>query len=113
MLTALRVDSDGLAAAPAALAFELPRSTQAAGKTGNVSTARLWIDVTLPAAAVRPCATGAKTNWPNDPPELTLPVARPRPGGLDQARGRRHQHRRAGHAGAASGEHAGRRRSRG
>ena len=28
-----------------------------------------------------PCATGAKMNWPNEPPALTMPVANPRRSG--------------------------------
>ena len=58
------------------------------------------------ADASTPPAIGAITNWPKEPPALTMPVARPRLSGGDQPRGRRHQHRRPGHAGAAGGQHA-------
>ena len=34
-------------------------------------------EATQPAAAVTPCAMGANTNWPNDPPALTMPMAMP------------------------------------
>ena len=56
--------------------------------------------------AVMPCAIGTKTNWPNEPPALTMPLAMPRLRRRRQARRRRQQHRRPGEAGAAGGEHA-------
>jgi hypothetical protein len=43
-----------------------------------VINARLCSDAAQPAAAVMPCAMGAKTNWPNEPPALTMPLAMPR-----------------------------------
>ena len=55
----------------------MPRSTQAAGSASSVMSARLCTEAIQPAAAVMPCAIGAKTNCPNEPPALTMPVAMP------------------------------------
>ena len=46
----------------------------------------LWIAIAQPATAVMPCAIGTKTNWPNEPPALTMPLAMPRlAGGASRA----------------------------
>ena len=72
----------GLAVAWAdAPAFDEPRSTHAAGSASKDSSARLCSEATQPATSVMPWAIGANTNWPNEPPALTMPVAMPRRSG--------------------------------
>ena len=66
----------------------------------------LWIAIAQPATAVMPCAIGTKTNWPNEPPALTMPLAMPRLSGGASRAVADEQHRRPGEAGAAGGEHA-------
>ena len=41
----------------------------------------LCIAIAQPATAVMPCAIGTNTNWPNEPPALTMPLAMPRRAG--------------------------------
>ncbi len=44
------------------------------------------IAIAQPASAVIPCAIGTNTNWPNEPPALTMPLAMPRrSGGVSRA----------------------------
>ncbi len=56
----------------------LPRSTQASGTMASESRPSAVSAPTQPNAPVSSIASGATTNWPNEPPALTMPLAMPR-----------------------------------
>ena len=58
-----------------------PFSIKAAGRHSSTSKPISCIAVTQPRPRISAPVTGAMTNWPNEPPALTMPVARPRHSG--------------------------------
>src|SRR5438094_1051511 len=74
--TAWRIDFSG--GAPCAPEGCRPRSGQASGTMASESSPSAVRAPTQPSIPVRRTASGATTNWPNEPPALTMPLARPR-----------------------------------
>ena len=54
------------------------RSLSASGSVSSDSAASTNIALTQPASAINRSVTGAKTNWPNEPPALTKPAPKDR-----------------------------------
>ena len=61
-----------------ALCNAFPLSTEAAGKASSTSTPSTCMALAQPMLALRPMASGAIRNWPNEPPAFTTPVEMPR-----------------------------------
>src|SRR6266850_524783 len=74
--TACFIDFSG--AAPCAAGACFPRKTKASGTMASESRPSDVSAPTQPSAPVSAIASGATTNWPNEPPALTMPLAMPR-----------------------------------
>src|SRR2546421_2973654 len=74
--TACFIDFSGTA--PCAAAGCFPRSTKASGTMASESRPSAVSAPTQPNIVVKRIASGATTNWPKEPPALTMPLAMPR-----------------------------------